>query len=97
MDIAGKNLANPTALILSSIIMLKHMGLPLFAANIESALNKVYQEGNVALTFFELANTYSLTFLGIITQMKTIDLGGSATSTQFTNEIVRKLEKLVKP
>jgi len=46
-DIVGKHWANPTALILSSVIMLKHMGLPKFASDIERALNKVYKEGKV--------------------------------------------------
>mmetsp|Transcript_74219 Transcript_74219/g.86109 ORF Transcript_74219/g.86109 Transcript_74219/m.86109 type:complete len:375 (+) Transcript_74219:69-1193(+) len=75
LDIAGKNLANPTALILSSIIMLKHMGLPFFASNIEHALNLVYKEG----------------------ETRTRDLKGTTTTTQFTNEIVKKLEKICKP
>jgi len=42
-DIVGKRWANPTALLLSSIIMLKHMNLPKFAKNIENALNMVYK------------------------------------------------------
>ena len=43
-DIAGKNKANPTALILSSVNMLKSMYLPRFADVIHSALNNVYEE-----------------------------------------------------
>lgn len=37
-DIAGKNIANPTALLLSGITMLRHMGLMENAATIENAL-----------------------------------------------------------
>lgn len=44
-DIAGKNLANPTALILSSTMMLKNMGLKEYGDNIESAVFKVMAEG----------------------------------------------------
>src|SRR5271154_1482952 len=44
-DIAGKGLANPTALLLSSVMMLKHLGERQAAASIEQALEKVYREG----------------------------------------------------
>ncbi|KAG5361466.1 Isocitrate dehydrogenase [NAD] subunit 2 [Yarrowia sp. C11] len=37
-DIAGKGLANPTALLLSSVMMLRHMGLNDNATNIEQAV-----------------------------------------------------------
>lgn len=37
-DIAGKNKANPTALLLSGTMMLRHLGLPEHAARIENAL-----------------------------------------------------------
>lgn len=37
-DIAGKGLANPTALLLSSLMMLRHMGLMEEALKIESAV-----------------------------------------------------------
>jgi len=70
-DIAGKNLANPTGLMLSSIIMLKHLGLSKFAFDIEKALDKTYREGKV----------------------RTIDLGGTSTTEQFTDEVMRNLEK----
>jgi isocitrate dehydrogenase (NAD+) len=43
-DIAGKGLANPTALIMSSIMMLDHLGERPSARRIESALHKVYRE-----------------------------------------------------
>lgn len=44
-DIAGKGLANPTALLLSSIMMLRHMGLTDYAVKIEAAIFKVLAEG----------------------------------------------------
>jgi isocitrate dehydrogenase (NAD+) len=44
-DIAGKGLANPTALLLSSILMLSHLGERSAARRIEAALDKVYREG----------------------------------------------------
>lgn len=46
-DIAGKGLANPTALLLSSIMMLQHMGLHEYAGKIQSAIFKVLAEGKV--------------------------------------------------
>ncbi|KAI8637916.1 isocitrate dehydrogenase, NAD-dependent [Parasitella parasitica] len=48
-DIAGQDKANPTALLLSSIMMLKHMRLGEQAANIEQAVFKTLAEGK-ALT-----------------------------------------------
>uniref|UniRef100_H3A7L8 Isocitrate dehydrogenase [NAD] subunit, mitochondrial n=1 Tax=Latimeria chalumnae TaxID=7897 RepID=H3A7L8_LATCH len=36
-DIAGKDLANPTALLLSAVMMLRHMGFSQYAMNIETA------------------------------------------------------------
>jgi len=44
-DIAGQQLANPTALLLSSIMMLQHMGLNEHAANIQQAIFKTIAEG----------------------------------------------------
>jgi len=44
-DIAGKGLANPTALLMSAILMLDHMGERAAAERIESALMKVYRDG----------------------------------------------------
>jgi isocitrate dehydrogenase (NAD+) len=43
-DIAGKNMANPTALLLSAIMMLHHIHEDAAANRIESALNKVLQK-----------------------------------------------------
>ena len=44
-DIAGKGLANPTALLMSSLLMLDHLGERPAARRIEKALEKVYREG----------------------------------------------------
>ena len=42
-DIAGKNLANPTAIIRCSLLMLRHLGELEAATKIRNALEKVYQ------------------------------------------------------
>jgi isocitrate dehydrogenase (NAD+) len=44
-DIAGKGLANPTALLMSAILMLKHIGEDKAADKIENALFSIYREG----------------------------------------------------
>ncbi|HUL32318.1 MAG TPA: isocitrate dehydrogenase (NAD(+)) [Candidatus Eisenbacteria bacterium] len=44
-DIAGKGLANPTALLMSSILMLNHLGERSAAERVETALVKVYKAG----------------------------------------------------
>lgn len=44
-DIAGKGLANPTALLLSSCMMLRHMGLNKYADRIENAVLKTIASG----------------------------------------------------
>ena len=50
-DIAGKGLANPTALLLSSIMMLQHMGLMEYADRIQKAIFDTLAEGKVFLLF----------------------------------------------
>jgi isocitrate dehydrogenase (NAD+) len=44
-DIAGKGVANPTALLMSSILMLDHLREPTAARRIEAALDRVYRDG----------------------------------------------------
>jgi len=44
-DIAGKNIANPTALLMSGIMMLRHVGLNESAARIENALLRTLEQG----------------------------------------------------
>ncbi len=41
MGIAGKDVANPVSILLSSIMMLRYLGLPRFADQISQALEKV--------------------------------------------------------
>lgn len=68
-DIKGQNKANPTALLICAINMLKHIGETEKAQNIEKALYKVIEEGKVL----------------------TCDLGGNATTTEYTDEIIKNL------
>src|SRR6202158_3506215 len=65
-DIAGKGLANPTALLMSSILMLDYLGERPAARRIEAALERVYREGKHA----------------------TRDLGGTATTQEFTDAVI---------
>jgi isocitrate dehydrogenase (NAD+) len=44
-DIAGKGLANPTALLLSALLMLDYLGERSAARRIEAAIERVYSEG----------------------------------------------------
>lgn len=44
-DIAGKGIANPTALVLSGLMMLRHVGLEKQAATIENALLAALEDG----------------------------------------------------
>jgi len=44
-QIAGQNLANPLAIILSGVMMLRHLGENKYAAMIEDAVNGVLEEG----------------------------------------------------
>ena len=68
-DIAGQNKANPLALILSGIEMLKYMNLNDYAEKIEKAVLKTLEVSNV----------------------KTADLGGTASTTEFTEKIIENL------
>jgi isocitrate dehydrogenase (NAD+) len=42
-DIAGKNIANPTAVLQSAILMLRHINQPQAADMVQGALNRVYR------------------------------------------------------
>jgi isocitrate dehydrogenase (NAD+) len=70
-DIAGQNLANPTALLLSALMMLRHLGEDDAATRIMGALNRVLAAG----------------------QVRTRDLGGSASTTEFTTAVCQEIEK----
>ena len=69
-DIAGKDLANPLALIRSGIMMLYHMGKDEVAERVRKALREVV----------------------VNRKIRTRDLGGEASTTQFTDAIVEALE-----
>jgi len=69
-DIAGKGIANPTALLLSAIMMLHHLGEANAARRIENALHAVYREG----------------------KSLTRDVGGKATTAEFTAAIIHALK-----
>jgi isocitrate dehydrogenase (NAD+) len=44
-DIAGKGIANPTALTLSAILMLRYLGKAAVADRVERAIHRVYEDG----------------------------------------------------
>ena len=67
-DIKGQNKANPTALLLSAIEMLKYIGENSYAEKIEKALYNVFEKG-----------------------IFTADLGGSVSTTEFTNAVIKEL------
>jgi tartrate dehydrogenase/decarboxylase/D-malate dehydrogenase len=46
-DIAGKGLANPIAMILSGAMLLRHIGEPGAAEQVESAVDSVLSEGRI--------------------------------------------------
>ena len=46
-DIAGQGIANPTAIMMSGLMMLRHLGEMEAAARIEKAMMDVFQDGNI--------------------------------------------------
>lgn len=66
-DIAGKNIANPLALLMSSVEMLKVIGETRAANSIQTAIYKLLEDG----------------------KHLTPDLGGSATTSEMTQELCR--------
>jgi isocitrate dehydrogenase (NAD+) len=69
-DIADQNVANPTALLLSGLLMLDHMGERAAAGRIREALTRVLAAGAV----------------------RTRDLGGTASTTEFTEAVCREIQ-----
>lgn len=67
-DIKGQNKANPTALLLSAVEMLKYIGENVYAEKIEKALFKTLEQGEC-----------------------TGDLGGTLSTTEFTEAIIKNL------
>lgn len=43
LSLAGKSQANPASILLSSVMMLRYLGLPMFADKIAFAINKTIQ------------------------------------------------------
>ena len=68
-DIAGRNVANPIALLLSALLMLQHLGEGAAAARVRGALERVLVAGTV----------------------RTPDLGGSASTTEFAQAVIRDI------
>jgi isocitrate dehydrogenase (NAD+) len=68
-DIAGKGLANPTALMQSAVLMLAHLGEREASARLHRAIYAVYAAG----------------------QHLTGDVGGTASTTEFTDAVIRAL------
>lgn len=69
-DIAGKGVANPSALLLAGCMLLDHVGQPDVAARIRASLKQVVVQRTEA----------------------TRDMGGSATTREFTQAIIRGLD-----
>jgi isocitrate dehydrogenase (NAD+) len=69
-DIAGRNLANPLALIRSAILMLYHLGKDEVARRVGAAVRQVI----------------------VVDRVRTRDLGGEASTSQFTEAVVAALE-----
>ncbi|CAK7245750.1 MAG: isocitrate dehydrogenase (NAD(+)) idh1 [Sporothrix thermara] len=70
LDIKGKDQANPTAMILSGSMLLRHLGLDDHANRISKGIYAVIAEGKV----------------------RTRDMGGVATTHEFTKAILDKME-----
>jgi isocitrate dehydrogenase (NAD+) len=70
-DLAGQGVANPTALLLSGVMMLDYLGEANTARCIEKALYRVYREG------------------GHLTR----DMGGTASTAEFTGAVIAALGK----
>ena len=68
-DIAGKGVANPSALILGACLMLDHIGEREAASRIRMALEQTIRDDNI----------------------RTPDLEGSATTVEFTDAVIRRL------
>ena len=60
-DIAGRGIANPTALMLSSVMMLNHLGLELYAMRLKEAILKTIAEGDRTGDMGGTLNTTSFT------------------------------------
>lgn len=89
-DIAGKGLANPTALLLSSIMMLQHMGLNDHADRIQKAIFDTLAEGKVSLQS-HVGHLSIESHADIYVQYLTGDLGGKAKTHEYAGAIIKRL------
>lgn len=71
-DIAGKGIANPTALMLAAAMMLEHNDLHQEASSLRNAITLTLNEDNI----------------------KTGDLGGTATTKEYTAAIIKRIDRL---
>ena len=78
-DIAGKDICNPTAEVLSAAMMLDHLGELEAAKKIRGAVRKVYAEGKVLTADIRKATGSS---------------EAAASCTRFTDELVSVLKKM---
>jgi isocitrate dehydrogenase (NAD+) len=68
-DIAGKGVANPTAIMLAAAMMLEHVALPQLATRMRTALHETLN----------------------VDKIRTGDLGGKATTAEFTKALVSRV------
>lgn len=81
-DIAGEDKANPTALLLSAVMMLRYMNLETYANKIEKVFLK-----NKKLFFYFKACFDAIAY----GDQKTGDLGGNGTCSSFTADICARI------
>lgn len=67
-DLAGKNVANPGALVLAACLMMEHLGNPTVAHTVRTAFEDTLKEGRTL----------------------TRDLGGTASTDEFTDAVISK-------
>src|SRR5690606_5652071 len=70
-DIAGKGLANPTAILKSAVMMLRHMEEDHLAGKLEKAIDDTLR----------------------VKEQRTADLGGKASTLEFSQHIIRNLQR----
>lgn len=59
MSLAGKNLANPTSILLSSVMMLRYLGLSMFANKVSKSVAKTLRDAKVRTPDIGGTNTTS--------------------------------------
>lgn len=93
LDIKGKDQANPTAMILSGSMLLRHLGLDDHANRISKAVYGVIADGYVSLF---LSAFYDFRFFTYIfySKVRTRDMGGESTTHEFTKAILDRMETI---